>query len=267
MLKELIHEAVKNQDLKEYKGIHASALGGCPRTHYFNIKGVKQTTPPNLGALMNFKMGDVWEDTLFEMLKRIEGVEIHHHKGENWAIKDLNLVGTPDYSITFEGKNIIVDAKTVNSAWFNYADKSWKNSGLTKSEFLLKENHRYEIQLGVYLLMAKLMGKEYDHATLIFVNKDNSYIGWEVDVYLTKALELEIMDRIKYLNNCLEVGLVPQCECEGWKVGYCSYGRPSTRTQNTKKKWVNTECCPDKIETLTEWAKETLAEENENGTD
>jgi len=264
MLKELIHTAVKQQDDKVYKGIHASALGGCPRTHYFKIKGVEATTPPNTGALLNFLMGFAWEDTMFDILKKVEGVEIEHHKGENWAVKSLNLVGTPDYSITYEGKHIIVDSKTVNSAWFRYAEASWKKSGLPKGEFILKQNHRYELQLGAYLLMAKLLDKKYDYATLIFVNKDNSYVGWEVNVYLTPELEKEILDRVKYLNNCLEVGMIPDCSCEGWEIGYCNYGRPSTRVQNTKKKWVNTECCPDKVETLKEWAKETLTEENDS---
>lgn len=263
MLKEIIHEAVKNQPKKPYLGISPSQLGGCPRAHWFNIKGAPQTTPPNVGALMNFKMGDVWEDVIFQMVdKLVDGVEIVSHKGEIWKVPELNMFGTIDYSVKKDGIEVIVDSKTVNSKWFAYTEARYKKeaAGITRNAFLLRENHHYEIQLGAYLLMAKLLGYKYDHATLIFVNKDNSYVGWEVDVYLTPELEAEIRERVAYLQSCLDKNIVPKCECIDWKVGYCNHGRPSTRHQNTTKKWVNTECCPDNVETLNQWAKESLPE-------
>lgn len=263
-VRNLIHEAVKNQEKKAYKGIHASALGGCPRAHYYHIKGIEETTPPNVGALMNFKMGDVWEETLFPLME-MAGVKVHHHKGEDWNYNNL-IFGTPDFSVECEDGKVILDAKTVNSAWFNYKEKEYlsavkQEAGLTKNEFLLRDNPQYEIQQGAYLLMAESMGlKGYKEARLIFVNKDNSYIGWQVVIKLTDELRKKIIDRAVYLQNCIESNFIPDCECEGWKVGYSNYGRPSTRYQNAKKKWINKECCA-LPEVLEEWRKEELAED------
>jgi len=245
-LKQLIHRAVNQQESKPFKGIHASSLGGCPRVHYWKIKGLKETTPPETGALMNFKMGDVWEETIFPMIDGLDGVKVHHHKGETWSDKELNLYGTPDFTVEMDGKKVIVDAKTVNSKWFNYTESRYKKverTGISRNDFLLAENHHYAIQQGCYLLLAKRMGLKYDHARLLFVNKDNSFVGWEVEIYLTEELEKEILDRIKYLNACLEMDKLPRCECEGWKVGYCDFGVVETRETNSTKKVVNTSCC------------------------
>lgn len=246
MLKELIHEAVKNQEKKRYKGIHASALGGCPRTHYWKIKGIKETTPPNLGALMNFKMGNVWEDTLLGLIAELPEVEIIKEDYKQiWHVPELNLYGETDIPLKIADKRVIIDVKTVNSAWFGYKEKEYSKVAdkMTKNEFLLRENPEYEIQQGCYLLMAKLLGKKYDEARLIFVNKDNSYIGWEVVITLTPELEKKIMERINYLNKCLKNHELPRCECTSWKVGYCNFGVVETRTTNSKKKEINSECC------------------------
>ncbi len=245
-LKSLIHSTVMKEERKPYRGIHPSSLGGCPRTHYWKIKGILPTTPPGIGELMNFKMGDAWENALFPILQRLDGIKVHHHKGEKaWSVPELNLFGTPDYTITVDGKNLIVDAKTVKSKWFDYVEREYKTvqDTVDKNTFLLEKNHHYAIQQGAYLLMAKRLGLEYDHAKLIFVSKDNSFIGWEVEIYLTEELEKEILERIEYLNNCLNFDKLPKCECEDWKVGYCDFGVVETQTENRTHKMVNTECC------------------------
>ena len=251
MITELIHTAVRNAPRKPYKGLHASALGYCPRVHYYKIKGIQATTPPNLGALMNFKMGDVWEGTLLKLIDGLDDVKIiKEDVKQQWHIPDLNLYGETDYPLEINGKKIIVDCKTVNSMWFKYVEHEWnkaKELGISKNEFLLKRNPEYEIQQGAYLLMAKLLGKKYDHATLLFVNKDNSFIGWEVDIYLTKDLENDLMEKIGDMNFWLKNNELPPCTCEGWKIGYCDYGNPDTRELNSKKKEVNTECCDIKL--------------------
>ncbi len=258
MLKEIIHEAVKNQPKKPYLGISPSQLGGCPRAHWFNIKGYEQTTPPNVGALLNFEMGNVWEELIFRKIdQNVDHVKIKSHQGEKWRVPELNLVGTIDYSIEVGDTNILVDCKTVNSKWFNYTESRFKKQTLSRNDFLLQENHHYAIQLGTYLLMAEMLGKKFDYALLVFVNKDNSYIGWEVRVDLTEELRKEIKERIKYLQEHLDKNTIPNCECEGWKVGYCNHGRPSTRKQNTTKKWVNTECCGN-VEQIKQWATESF---------
>jgi hypothetical protein len=108
--------------------------------------------------------------------------------------------------------------------------------------------------------MAEDMGlKDYKEARLIFVNKDNSYIGLQVVIKLTPELRKKIIDRANYLNRCVKTNTIPDCECEGWKIAFSGYGRPSTRKQSAKKKWGNTECCglPEEIE---QWRKEELAE-------
>lgn len=267
-IKQLIHDSVLSEPRQAYKTIRPSALGSCPRVHYWKIKGLEATTPPNLGALMNFKMGYVWEDTVLPLMERV-GAKVTTHRAEKWEDKDLNLSGTPDYSVEYDGIRIIVDCKTVNSMWFFYQERAFKAAnlatGISKNEFLLGDNESYEIQLGTYLLLAKLNGQKYDHARLLFVNKDNSFIGWEVEVHLTPELETKIYDRIALLNKHLKAGTLPPCECEGWKVGYCDFGQPSTQEPNKKKKLVNTICCPEDDATLIAWSKEKLKEEATDG--
>jgi len=249
-LKQLLHDAVRNEPKKEYHGIHCSGIAGCPRTMYWHIKGVEETTPPNVGALMNFKMGYAWEHTLFPLLDGLEGIDVHHHKDDKvWGDEELNLYGTPDFTLTVDGKNVIVDSKTVNSAWFKYTEREYKKveQHMSKQDFLLAKNHHYELQQGAYLLLAKRMGLEYDHARLVFVSKDDSFVGWEVKIYLTPELEKEIIDKCNYINKCLKEDTLPECTCEGWQVGYCNYGDKSTQEPNSKKKIVNTSCCSEEI--------------------
>jgi hypothetical protein len=208
---------------------------------------------------MNFKMGYAWENTLFPLLDGLEGIDVHHHKDDKvWGDKELNLFGTPDFTLTIDGKNVIVDSKTVNSMWFSYQEREYKKveTTISKNDWLLKNNHDYELQQGAYLLLAKRMGMEYDHARLVFVSKDNSYIGWEVKIYLTLELEKEIIEKCGYINDCLKKDKLPKCTCTDWKIGYCNYGRPKTMQPNSKKKMVCTECCPDKTETLEVWRNE-----------
>lgn len=226
---------------KQFTGVSPSSLGGCLRSHFYKIKGVEETTPPNYGALVNFQIGFIVEGFLAKayeeqgkLVKWLQdGVE------EPWRIDELNLVGLPDIiALNSDGEEVIVDSKTQRSEWFQYTRK-YK----TFDDFV-KDNEAYIYQQVCYILLARKNGyPKMRKAVLSFFSKDDGYVGNELEITITTDLANLVKDRIRVLNGYLERNELPPCECEGWKINYCNYGDPHTRTFNKKGKEVSTACC------------------------
>ena len=235
---------VVNKPKKQYNGISPSALGGCMRSHYWAVKGVEMTTPPNYGALVNFEVGHAWEAMMAKAFEA-EGTLVKWFKdGEDKPFYDEEtmLTGTPDFIVN-KGELEIVDSKTVNSAYFRYA-KNYK-----KFDDWVQDNKNYVYQQVAYVILAQKNGyPEINKATLSFASKDDGFIGLEFQIDVTDDLIEAVTSRALKLKGYIQRNELPPCSCEGWKIGYCNFGNPKTQQPNAKKKIINTTCCePDVV--------------------
>lgn len=230
---------------KQFTGVSPSSLGGCMRSHFYKLKGIEETTPPNYGALVNFQIGFIVEEFLAKAYKEQgklvkwlqDGVE------KPWRIDQLNLVGLPDIiALNKDDEPVIVDSKTMRSEWFQYA-KRYKTF-----DAFVKDNEAYIYQQVCYILLARANGyPKMRKAVLSFFSKDDGYVGNEIEITITTDLANLVIDRIKLLNGYLDRDEVPPCECEGWKINYCPMGNPYTKFFNKKGKEVASECCSTTI--------------------
>lgn len=234
----LLEEWVQNLPAKEYEHLSPSSLGGCPRVHYWKIKGRQPTTPPSPRALLNFQLGFLWEDI---WQKALEWKGVNFKSQESFYDKDLNIGGTCDFLIEVDdGKWEIWDSKTQASKWFWYIQSRIKRGEYDE----YKEEYQYILQQAAYIYLARKAG--YDTtAKLAYISKDDGFVGKITDVYLTPEIEHELKERCNYMNLCLASNQLPECTCENWKIGYCNYGDVETREKNKTGKVVNTVCCQE----------------------
>lgn len=226
---------------KQFTGVSPSSLGGCMRAHFYKLKGVEETTPPNYGALVNFQVGFIVEEFLAKAYKDQGKLVKWLQDGleEPWRVPELNLVGLPDIiALDKDGEEVIVDSKTMRSEWFQFARK------YKSFDTFVSDNKAYIFQQVCYIILARANGyPKMRKAILSFFSKDDGFVDMEIEITASTELVKMVTDRIKLLNGYLERDEVPPCECEGWKVGYCNYGDKNTRTFNKKGKEVNTICC------------------------
>lgn len=239
---------MENQPPKKYEYISPSSLGSCMRSHFYKLKGIEATTPPNYGAMVNFQIGRLWEDFIAKAYQEQGKLVKHFQDGVDkpWVDTKLGFGGTPDI-IAFDddGEQVIVDAKTQRSEWFQYCKRDVARGGFDK---WVRDNSNYVYQQVCYMLLARKNGyPEMRRAVLSFASKDDGYVGMELEITLTTDLASLVLERIKALRSYVDNDVLPPCECEGWKVGYCDYGNPLTRATNKKGKEVNTQCCNEEL--------------------
>lgn len=230
-----------------------SGLGKCARSQIYGLNKIAKTTGPDEAALINFIVGDVWEEVIKRALDE-QGVKYDYQM--QLRDKELNLSGRPDFVVHLKQGLLVSDSKTMRSQWFWYLTHTNKD--------FLKENPDYEYQLGSYMVMAKRKGMPLFRGQFPFVSKDDGMIWREVGIHLTPELEKRVIDRCNYLNEWLRSGKLPPCECgdsrpqkmaskEGvpaeipWKICYCDYGDVHTQAKNKKGKVVNTRCCMEEL--------------------
>lgn len=249
--KELLNDWVLSLPRKDYQYISPSSLGSCPRVHYYKLKGIAATTPPTPAALLNFQVGFLWEE-IWE--KALKWSEVEYRSQETFIDPAHNIGGTCDFLIKPDQAKDeweIWDSKTMGSKWFWYTDSRIKKGDYDE----LKEEFGYIIQQAVYIWLARKSGYNVTKARLAYISKDDGFVGKVTTIELTPEIEKTMLERIDYLNECLKTDTVPDCECEGWKVGYCDMGRLKTQERNKTGKLVNTECCGD-LKELDKWRKE-----------
>ncbi len=241
-VREAIDQYVRQLPDKVIKHISPSQLGGCMRSHFYKIKGLKPTTPPDEGALTNFQVGHMWEEFMAKALED-QGLLIKWFRDgedEPFYDKELNLQGTPDLLVNRYGETVIVDSKTVRGKWFWYDQKK-------SLEQRTSDYQGYIIQQACYIILARKAGYDVNKAVLAFASKDDGIVGNEILIELTPELEQTVIDRCKTLNKHLLDDTLPPCECTGWKVGWCDFGEPLTRVKSKTGKVVNTECCAETL--------------------
>jgi len=239
---------IDKQPDKVYHHISPSSLGGCMRSHYLKLKGVKQTTPPGFAALVNFQIGRIWEEYMATVYKGSGRLVKWFQDGKDkpWVDKKLGFGGTPDMIVTdTDGEQIILDAKTVRSEWFQYQKKEVARNGF---QGWVKNNSQYIYQQVCYMLLARQNGyPNMRKAVLSFASKNDGYVGLELEITLTTDLAKMVVNRIIRLKRYVDNNELQPCECEGWKVGYCDFGDPATRKPNREGKEVNTRCCDENL--------------------
>ena len=268
--KKVIEEYYDKKPKKEYKGItpSASMLGACPFSSYARLMGVEETTPPDVHALQNFEVGNVTEAV---MAKAMDEANVLHSwwtdsqnygatysqddwdgilRDDMWFDKELNVTGTPDMLCRINDQNVLVDVKTASTFSTSFTMKKMKKGNFWE------ESLGYKYQLGCYILLCKrryeagLEDFMPDYGKLVIINKNDGAIIAEPTLFLDEALELEIINRIEYLNKIFKAGKLDEIPCDcasGWKkyfgVAYCNYGVPESIMPNKKKKMCPTRCC------------------------
>lgn len=245
----VLYKYVENRPNKVINHISPSQIGRCMRAHYYEIKHLEHTTPPNPGALLNFEVGFLWEQVMASACEQQHIPFMYQYRIYD---ESLDMEGTLDFGVhdpvnqTWE----IWDSKTES-------EKAMARRDRVKGDYFV-EHPEYVHQLNAYCLMMRNKGFTVSQGRFGVISKDNGRIKEYVTQFPETSLKATL-DRILTLKGYLERDEVPPCECEGWRVGYCNYGLPSTRAQNTTKKWVNTECCGT-MEEIEQWSKETMKE-------
>lgn len=248
----LMYEYALNKPPKVIHHISPSQIGRCMRAHYYAIKHVAPTTRTNVGALLNFEVGFLWEDVMERALKD-QGIPfISQYKMYD---ETLDLEGTLDFAPYDQVNNWweIWDSKTEATGSGVYRRK--------RKVSFFEDHPEYVHQLNSYCILMRNKGFKIGPGRFGIISKDNGSITEEVREFEEESLRATLL-RITTLKGYLDRNEVPACECEGWKIGYCNYGRPSTRIRNSSRKWTNSECCGNPAQ-MKRWAKEEPKEVSE----
>lgn len=282
-IKEAIKQYYDSKPDKEYKEglISPSMLGGCPRCMYYTLKGIKQTTPPDANAKMNFEVGHIVEAKISDIMcdldllvswwvdgqsKRLYNPEFWDNKirTDKWVDEELGVAGTPDQVYLQDGRYVLLDTKTQSQDSNKFFFKPFINSDgkketrmITDDEYWSSKGYAYRLQLGCYMYMQRrryelgLEKYKVDYGKLVIISKDNGGIIMEPCLFYDAQLEKDVIDRINYLRSFIGGNEVPPCECTvesaynmyRWMVSYCNYGDVNSRQPNSKKRMVSTKCC------------------------
>lgn len=278
--KRVIENYYKKSPKKVFRDMtpSASMLGACPLASYARLKGIPETTPPDVHAMQNFEVGNITEAVIARALDREHaliawwtdsqryGATFNQSdwrgklRIDEWYDEKLNITGTPDLIAKSDDKIVLVDVKTASTKSVPYT-----LAKIRKKTFW-EESLGYKYQLGIYLLLAKKRYEQkkenfnVDFGKLIIIDKNNGSIIAEPTLFLDEALEAELINRIEYINNLFKSPLedIP-CDCaSGWKkyfgVAYCNYGVLSSLAPNKQRKVVPHACC-DK-EYMLQWLKD-----------
>lgn len=215
--------------------ISPSMVGGCHRAHFLAIHGVKKTTPPNPGAILNFQVGFLWEKIVSEALKASDTpfLEQYHMVDET-----MNVEGTLDFAP--------YDSQTSSWEIWDSKTESILASKYRGSQTFFGSHPEYEHQLNTYQMLLTRQGFKVKRGRFGIIVKDNGFISEDETTFPIDSLQAT-KQRIAKLNGYLTRNELPPCECEGWRVGYCNYGDPKTLVKNSKGKEVNSTCCAEEL--------------------
>lgn len=235
MFPDILYRYAESRPDKVITRISPSMVGRCHRTHFYAIKGVPQTTPPGPGALLNFKVGFLWEEVVSEALRHAKMPFIEQLYIED---EELNMAGTADFLVQVNGRWEVWDSKTEGWKASTYRARVGKSFFNTHPE--------YVHQLNAYCIL--LRRKEFDVVQGRFgvIVKDNGSISESITPFKDASLA-KTQERIDEMRGYLERDELPECECEGWQVNYCSYGDPHSIEKNKTGKSVPTRCCSETL--------------------
>lgn len=246
---EALGKFLDSKPKKIYDSISPSALGGCPRAHWFELMGYPHTIEVGVGTRATWEIGHQYEAMMEKVFEHSKMLIHHFTDEERWFHKITGqtlLGGSPDFLINYQGKVTVADAKTARDDSFQYV-------GPTQTE-LKAEKMQYWWQTIAYLYLLnkntdrlkKEFGIKKVEQGLIFIyNKENGIVQRELLVKPTANDIRYIEDKSKMIWSHFKDKTPPTCTCgvSKWELEYCHYGDPKTRVTNRRGKVVNTACC------------------------
>lgn len=200
MLKEIIDQFyLKRQESRGQTRFYVSNAGKCPRQVFFAMKNYPKKSM-EAQALRKMHHGDVVHSKLKNILYSLGIV-----KATEIEIPPQELVsGRADAIIGMNGKEYVVELKSINSFGFEQLDRP--KDGDVKQLTLYM--HYFNIAQGL----------------LVYENKNTQEMK-EFEVSYDGALAKSIMDSFASLKQNVDSGQVPEKpgELEQWQCDYCPY--------------------------------------------
>lgn len=237
---------LRAQDTKYDPYLTASSFGWCPRSTFYKIKKVEQTTPRSVYDMLVLYMGTMIHKMLEDASRAHDPEAILEKKLYS---KKLGFGGTPDNLRKVNGKWILTDHKSQKLGAF----KRVKNMS---DEKIMREQwpHHGKQLTAQKMLIREELGIEVDKCQIAYWEKENLLYRL-CSFSPTKEDEASIQREADDFNRYLNSNTIPPCTCDGWKKDGCVYGDVGTRDIKTFKdvsgkeyeKEVNTECCMQEL--------------------
>lgn len=205
----------------------ASAVNNCNRELYYRKIGIK----PSIEEMNYFRLviGDVFHSFMQDLL---EEAKINLEPKETKEIhKFLNLTTKNDGRISYQGKDVIVEFKTVSNCYPNFNFNKIRKENKPRKEDILQIhcnmlNFKKEFGLVVYLNMEAVNTGIYKDFLLYFpIKKDQKIIDYIIDKFL-------------FLNQCVQKEIVPEMEpdkCRWCEYKYLCEGKPRKQKKVLKE--------------------------------
>lgn len=201
MLKELIDKFYLDQQKhKEQTHFYITDAGKCPRAVFFKFKNAPRE-PMEPRILRIFEHGERLHQNIFNILYRLKiGVTTEV------KIPSQEIVsGRADAIICLDGKNYVLDIKSMNSMIFKKLDAP-------------KEENIYQIQL--YLHFFKI-----EHGILMYIDKDQQNIK-EFIIQYDPELAQSLLSSFEDLKKKIESDTIPPTLADyltNWQCSYCAF--------------------------------------------
>jgi len=203
---------------RTYDGIHISSAAKCVRQLYYEAVINK---PKNIDGKLRrvFDNGNSFHQRMMKMLFQCPEVRI---VSAEIPIPENNLIkGTCDAIVAIEGKNYVVDWKSINDLQFKYLD----NDGAKKEHIIqvLLYMHFFQENNGIIVYENK---NTQEMREFVFSNSDYP------------ELVNETLDKLKALQDNIKNKVVPDKpefeDNEKWKCAYCDYKSICSENGETK---------------------------------
>ena len=268
--KKVIEDYYNSKPKKVYRDLtpSASMLGACPRASWAKLRGVPETTPPDVHAMQNFEVGNVTEAVVARAFDQTGnliswwtdsqdyGATFNQKdwkgklRDDQWFDKELNVTGTPDLIAKIEDKTVLVDVKTASTFSTSMTVKE-----VTEGTFW-ENKLGYKLQLGCYMYLMKrrfeagLEDIMPDYGKLIIIDKNNGAVIAEPTLFYDEQLEIQVHNAISTMNQLVKSESIPMCDCAvGHKrfygVAYCNYGCLDSMKEGKKGRISATRCCDE----------------------
>lgn len=197
MIKEIINEEILKGTQKERKGMHISSVGSCLRKAYLDITHEAESEKLSAKQIRVFENGNYVHDRIRKYLKPIlKEQEIPVYD------KELGLSGSYDGVVIIEGKEVMIEIKSINSFM---VDKPM-------------ENHVKQIMLYMHLSGIK-------KGVLLYESKPNQEI-FEFEVDYDENIANEGLEFFRVLKQHIGYRKIPNISNDYDKGKYpCMWGK------------------------------------------
>lgn len=147
--------------------LHPSSLYGCQRRAIFEYMGKEETHPISPRSLRVFKMGHIAEELVLEALE-MEGVLVDTQVPVARGLWSGNI----DAIVEQDGKQYILELKTVHSRAFHWAAKERRRRLLGLGSSMPYDSHIFQV-LAYDLLLPQPEGNPRLPPHILYISKDD----------------------------------------------------------------------------------------------